>query len=139
LNWPGGSLANSVLTRTADAEYLAQTLNGILYALATGPDGSLITPDRPARPGETITLYATGLNITGPMTPPYDTTQPNAVQVVIGGEGYPAISAAPFSPGVFQVVVRIPPTLGAAEYPLHIFADGFFSSAPTVLPVGAAQ
>ncbi len=139
LNWPGGSVTNSVLIRAADAEYLAQTLNGILYALATGPDGSLVTPRRPALPGQTITLYVTGLNIAGPVTPPYDTTQPNAVQVVIGVEGYPVISAAPSSPGVFQVVVQLPPTLAAGEYQVHIFADGFFSLAPTALPVGAAQ
>jgi uncharacterized protein (TIGR03437 family) len=49
------------------------------------------------------------------------------------------ISAAPSSPGVFQVVVQLPPTLAAGEYQVHIFADGFFSLAPTALPVGAAQ
>ncbi|MGA2116048.1 MAG: hypothetical protein ABSH56_15010 [Bryobacteraceae bacterium] len=139
LDWPGGSLTNQILIRPADAEYLAQPLNGILYALATSPDGSLITPQRPVVPGETITLYVTGLNITGPVTPPYDTTQPNSMQVVVDVYGYLVISAAPFSPGVFQVVVQIPPSLGAAEYQVHIFADGFFSSAPAVLPVGAAH
>jgi uncharacterized protein (TIGR03437 family) len=139
LNWPGSSLTDPLLIRTADAEYLAQPLNGILYVLATGSDGTLITPERPALPGETIALYVTGLNLTGPVTPPYDTNQRNSMQVVVEVYGYPVISAEPFSPGVFQVVVQLPSTLGAAEYPLHIFAGGFFSQAPIVLPVGGRQ
>ena len=57
------------------------------------------------------------------------------MQVVIGVEGYPVASAAPFSPGVFQVVAQIPAGLGAGEYPLHIVAWNF-SGAPIFLPVG---
>ena len=39
------------------------------FALATRPDGSVITRDTPAQPGEIIILYATGLGQTLPRVP----------------------------------------------------------------------
>ena len=36
------------------------------FAVATRPDGSVVTPEDPARPGDVIVLYATGLGMTSP-------------------------------------------------------------------------
>jgi uncharacterized protein (TIGR03437 family) len=58
-----GPLIPIPLARAAPALYQMDTEN----AVATRPDGSLITADAPARPGEEIVLYATGL---GPTIPP---------------------------------------------------------------------
>ena len=50
---------------------LAETAPGLFqfdpeFAVATRPDGSVVTPDNPARPGDVIVLYATGLGRTSP-------------------------------------------------------------------------
>lgn len=50
---------------------LAETAPGLFqldpeFTVATRPDGSVVTPDNPARPGDVIVLYATGLGRTSP-------------------------------------------------------------------------
>jgi uncharacterized protein (TIGR03437 family) len=50
---------------------LAETAPGLFqldpeFAVATRPDGSVITPENPAQPGDVIVLYATGLGPTSP-------------------------------------------------------------------------
>jgi uncharacterized protein (TIGR03437 family) len=139
VNWPGGSLATSALIGLNAAQFLSQQLNGILYVLATAPDGSLITPQRPAVPGQIVTFYVTGLNITETVVPPYDTTLAGSMQVVINSLGYPVLSAAPFSTGVYQVAVQIPANLSAGEYRLNLFSGGYFAQAPIFLPIGVRQ
>jgi uncharacterized protein (TIGR03437 family) len=50
---------------------LAETAPGLFqlspeFVVATRPDGSVITPENPAHPGDVIVLYATGLGPTSP-------------------------------------------------------------------------
>lgn len=94
--------------------------------ILTGPTGpvivhsadfSLVTPDKPARAGETLTLYAIGL---GPTRPGVDPGKPfpatglqvvnSPVQVVVNGTGVPALWAGgyPGAVNTYQVNFRLP-------------------------------
>ncbi len=74
-----------------------QDFSGAGPAAARNQDGSTNTPANPAKAGEVISLFATGLGRPG-----------SAVRVTIGGEIAPAISVDTQSAGVAQVRVRIP-------------------------------
>ncbi len=93
--------------------------------IATRPDGTLITPDAPASPGDIVTLYATGL---GDTVPPVDYSfiAPKAAAlkqlaqfgVMFDGAAvdpsqilYAGI--APGFAGLYQINVRIPATANA--------------------------
>jgi len=76
-------------------------------AAALHADGSLIGPDSPARPGETIMLFGTGIVV------PYDPTlaAPLVLPTILVG-GVPAsvkwLGPAPGFPGLDQVNIEIP-------------------------------
>ena len=94
------------------------------YAVATRPDGTVITPKNPAHGGEIVILYATGLGRTIPLAADREiptTAAPlerlNEFQVVVGGEMLPAANVlyagvAPGFAGLYQVNVRLPQVLG---------------------------
>ncbi len=92
--------------------------------IATHVDGSLLTAAAPGRSGESIVLYATGL---GQVVPPLSNLQiPTAaarikqfddLKITIGGSPLDAGSIAyagvsPGYPGLYQVNVRLPDSLG---------------------------
>jgi uncharacterized protein (TIGR03437 family) len=65
-------------------------VGGQSYALVLHEDGTLVTPDAPARTGELLTLYGTGFGPTAPprpegfavpLTPPYLIVDPVVVHV----------------------------------------------------------
>jgi uncharacterized protein (TIGR03437 family) len=86
-------------------------------AVVHSADFSPVTPDKPARAGETLTLYATGL---GPTRPGVDPGQPfpatglqvvsSPVQVVVNGTTVPALWAGgyPGAVNTYQVNFRLP-------------------------------
>lgn len=103
------------------------TVDGTTAAALHGADSQPITTDRPARPGEVITLYATGL---GPVrnAPPTGAAAPSnplatletTLNVSIGGiaaTDIPYAGLAPGYVGLYQVNVRVPAGVatGAAE------------------------
>ncbi|HEY4361019.1 MAG TPA: IPT/TIG domain-containing protein [Bryobacteraceae bacterium] len=63
-----GVLSNTVTLYGTDAlaGIFTQSQNGIGYAAALHPDGSLVTPTNPAQPGETLAVYLTGLGTVSP-------------------------------------------------------------------------
>ena len=107
--------------RLSPALFTLSAQNG-RYAVAVLPDGSLAGPPdlyqgnprtRPARPGETILLYATGL---GPTTPPYPEGQiivtPVALQaqpsVQVGGVSAAVQYAGLVGAGLYQINLQVP-------------------------------
>ena len=86
-------------------------------AIVHSTDFSLVTSDKPARAGEVLTLYATGL---GPTRPGVDPGKPfpaaglqvvnSPVQVVVNGTGVPALWAGGYPGAVnsYQVNFRLP-------------------------------
>jgi uncharacterized protein (TIGR03437 family) len=88
-------------------------------------DGSLISPDAPAHPGEVIVVYGTGLGRTDPTQ--IDGSVPrslapiillNQLQVLLDGQPVPAenilyAGITPGSAGLYQINLRLPMDIGA--------------------------
>ena len=105
------------------------------YAVAVRPDGSAVDRGNPARPGEIVVLYATGLGRTRPEPP--DRGIPAAaaplvrfgeLRVVIAGTDVPSGSVlyagvAPGFAGLYQINLRLPDTLPADPEIRLGFAD----------------
>jgi uncharacterized protein (TIGR03437 family) len=88
------------------------------YAIATHADDSLIMPESPARGGETIVIWATGLGKTvkNPATgelPPYvsEIVHRDALQISVGGTiRYAGLT--PGSAGLYQINLELPENIG---------------------------
>lgn len=115
-------------------------------AIATHGNGPLVTPDWPARPGEIVVLYATGL---GPTTPPaiLNRVADRPAQVAEIGrfqvelEGFPVprenIEYAGVTPGfagLFQVNLRLP-ELARPDPRVRIGYPGRMSPTAPLLPL----
>jgi uncharacterized protein (TIGR03437 family) len=119
------------------------TLPGGRIAAALHLDFSLVEPANPARPGETILLFVTGL---GPTTPPVVTNQAGPadaaevfedVMVAIGGIDAQVLGAF-YAPGLttaYQVNLVVPSSAPPGSLGITVTAAGV-SSQSAVLPVG---
>jgi uncharacterized protein (TIGR03437 family) len=112
------------------------------YALATHSDGSLVTPEAPARPGETITLFGTGFGPYRGFAPdgfavPANLSLPLAdpVKVLTGGLSLDPVfaGAAPGETGVVLVRFRIPDAPPSSEF--RVTVNGKESNTVTI-PLG---
>jgi uncharacterized protein (TIGR03437 family) len=94
------------------------------YAIAQhGADYSVITPDAPARPGEVIVVYATGLGMTAPEPQPFEIPQypglvVNSLQLFLGGSQVSPdrifyAGLTPGSAGVYQINLTLPDVMGS--------------------------
>ncbi len=103
------------------------------YAIATSADGKLLTPDNPARVGDIIVVYATGLGRTQPNPAPGEVPSYAAPIVAMPAlkvtlEGKPIdpmfvkyAGLTPKSAGLYQINIEVPPGT-AAEPPIEITA-----------------
>jgi len=118
--------------------------NGAGPVAALREDGAtLVTAEDPARPGEVVTLFGTGL---GPLIPPLETGAPAAVHVTeapvtVLVDGIPAellfSGAAPGFVGLNQLSFRIPSNTRAdSAIPLVLTVNGRQSNTVSI-PVGA--
>jgi uncharacterized protein (TIGR03437 family) len=112
-------------------------------------DGAVITPSNPARPGETLRIFATGL---GPVIPSAETNQYGAPGqkpeftpvVILGGVGAGEVTSA-YAEGmisVFSVDFKVPAVpVGDLKLKLGVQAapDTVVYGPEVVLPVAAAQ
>jgi uncharacterized protein (TIGR03437 family) len=115
-------------------------------AVATALDGSVLTPASPAKPGDIVTLYATGL---GAVTPPALYGQlPTAAAPLIAGAnlsilldgvavpsgaiGYAGV--APGFAGLYQINMTLPAST-ASNPEIRLQLDGATSIAGVHLPV----
>ena len=99
-------------------------------------DFSLIRPDNPARAGDILVIYATGLGRTTPAIgtgalaggPPFGATAP--ATVTIGGREAEVIYslASPGFVGLYQVAVRVPPGLSAGNQAVVLRIGGVGSN-----------
>lgn len=109
------------------------------YAAAQHADYSTITSANPARPGETILIYATGFGRTNPATPPGVVVGGGAtvvapVTVRIGGTT--ATTQAFLSGvGLYQLNVIVPDNLLNGEHAVIATAGGTETQTGVVLPV----
>lgn len=130
------------------------TFNGrSIKARSTGAGSSVIADPtvfagaRPARPGEVIELYATGLGPTEPVyqageIAPLSTVRlRDSATVTIGGTTLPAadVQYAGLAPGaitgLYQINVRIPTTATDGDVPIVLRIGGVDSPAGATIPV----
>ncbi|HSH17367.1 MAG TPA: IPT/TIG domain-containing protein, partial [Verrucomicrobiae bacterium] len=110
----GGSNSNTVATPVAPSSpgVFTQNVTGIGPGVITHLDFSLVTPQNPAAPGETVIMYLTGMGALnppvadgapGPSNPLSETTDPE-IGVSFGGESGTILfsGAAPFFVGLYQ-------------------------------------
>jgi uncharacterized protein (TIGR03437 family) len=90
------------------------SVQGRNYAVAVRPDGTLLGPSTPSKPGDYIVLFGTGFGPTTPLTaavslnPPAPLGAQNNV-VLVGGYQCPVQSATLISPGLYQLNVLLMP------------------------------
>jgi uncharacterized protein (TIGR03437 family) len=102
-------------------------------------DGSAVTKSSPAKPGETIKVYATGLGQTDPpmvtaLQLPVPTPLAAPAQVVIDGATTTSSALATPSPGIYELTVQVPTTANNGD--LRILCQiGATASNPALLTV----
>ncbi|MCH7977835.1 MAG: S8 family serine peptidase [Acidobacteria bacterium] len=113
-------------------------------AILHASDASLVTPAQPARPGEFLELFATGLGTT---SPPVDTGIPASSNplsrtqttpfVTIGGISAPVTFSglAPTFVGLYQVNIQVPFGVSAGEHDLVLSSNGVNSN-PVTIAIG---
>jgi uncharacterized protein (TIGR03437 family) len=109
---------------------------GIVFGAAATAAGALIVPENPAKPGDVISVYATGLEpSTAGVLPPIHRTIAD-VTTTIGGQPATVQFAGLVAPGVFQINIVVP-EVAAGNQPIFIDAN-LIPSAPGVsIPIGA--
>jgi len=127
----GGTSTVNVSIQQYSPAIFETVYNGRKFAVATRPDGSYISPSNPARRGEAIRFYATGL---GQVTPPAATNtagipgQSVLATIVVGlNNGGIQLTAAEYAPGlvgvyVITTTVPIDTTTGPAQ-PLGLIVN----------------
>jgi uncharacterized protein (TIGR03437 family) len=99
-------------------------------------------PVRPAKPGEVILLYATGLGPTNPAVPAGRLPAPGAYPITgqatltLAGNPVPVLYAglSAFA-GVYQIAFAVPDSLPAGDHPLILTINGQTAGPLTYLPV----
>ncbi len=118
------------------------SVGGGRYAAALHADFRLVSPSDPARPGEVILLFLTGL---GPLEPPLATNQPGPTTArrtvfspVVGIDDEGVLSSegfyAPNFTTLYQVNFWVPEDIETGEHRLAVGAGGAFSQT-ALLPV----
>ncbi|MBS1859792.1 MAG: serine hydrolase, partial [Acidobacteria bacterium] len=132
-----GASTGTVLTHVVSNAPGALTFsqNGVRYAVATNARYQVLAGGLTAAPGDTITIYASGLApspagtvLNAPVTTP-------GVSATIGGMTAAVRFAGVISPGLFQVNVVVP-NVGSGDQPLVITVNGASSPPGVFVPVG---
>lgn len=110
-------------------------------AILHAASGAAVTADNPARPGELLEVFATGLGAVTPDIPtgsqalssPLSTTRITPT-VTIAGADAPVEFAelAPGFVGLYQINVQVPSELPTGEQPLALTSNGVRSNSVTV-------
>jgi uncharacterized protein (TIGR03437 family) len=116
------------------------TIDSAGHVAALHADYSPINTSRPAQPGETILLYATGL---GPTTPVSPTSQvvstpaglANSAQVTIGGTAATVSFAGLVEPGTYQLNVIVP-NVSSGDAALLATVNGVSTQSGVLVTVG---
>jgi uncharacterized protein (TIGR03437 family) len=123
-------------------------VGGLGYAAALHADYSLVSPSNPARIGETISLFVTGLGdvsptvsdgAPGPASPFSQVT--NQIAVSIGGAsatvGYAGL--APGLAGLYQLNVTVPSGISSGDVYVTVLGPDSYSSEALLTIAGASS
>ena len=140
--------------KSSPGQVAAQPLSPTLFIFGAGPyiaavhqDGSLIGPaslypgsTTPARPGETILLFANGF---GPTSAPITAgseqqsgSLPALPSVTVGGLSAQVQFAGLISPGLYQLNVVVPTGAALGDNSIVLTYEGYATQSGTVLTVG---
>ena len=128
---PGGNKYAAAIVLRGDGTYS--------YLGPAGLFGSAVTT-RPAQPGETLELFASGLGATNPSVPAgilFSGSAPlvDAATVTIGGVSAQVSYAGLVAAGLYQLNVTVP-NLPAGDQPLLVAVDGAASQPGVFVAVG---
>jgi uncharacterized protein (TIGR03437 family) len=128
-----------LFTSKYPAALIARSDGGVDYLGPAGLFGTALTT-RPAKPGETILLYATGLGPTDPAVPPGATFSGAAptvdqVTVTIGGVKAPVAFAGLVGAGLYQINATVP-NVGAGDERLALTVNGMAAQEGISVNVG---
>jgi uncharacterized protein (TIGR03437 family) len=118
------------------------------HVAAFHADGTLVGPARfsapgypfaPAKPGETISIYANGLGPTSAAVVSGATTQTGVLSplpaITVGGKNAPVAFAGLVSPGLFQLNFTLPSPLADGDQPVKATYSGTSTQDGTLLSV----
>ena len=140
----GGSATVSVPVLAASPGIFETTMSdGVLRAVAVRPDGSFVSLSNPARRGEIVRAYATGLGVTSPAVGTNATAIPGTDAIVQGALIMGVTNTAGQGEGVRVSTARVAPDLiGVFEIPFLVPADAAtgnnVSFSIGVIPVGSS-
>lgn len=134
---------------TAQAQALSPSFfmfNGGPYVAAVHTNGGLIGPTSlypgattPAKPGETVSLYANGFGSTNVPVVSGSLTQSGVLTslpvVTIGGKNATVEYAGLVSPGLFQFNVVVPPDIADGDQPITATYNGLSSQPGALITV----
>ncbi|MCC6586675.1 MAG: IPT/TIG domain-containing protein [Bryobacterales bacterium] len=115
--------------------------------IVVASDGAIVSSQRPARPGDVVILFATGL---GPVVPPTTGGEiPKGATPLANSKRFallwdsqiaPAqnilyVGLAPGFPGLYQINFRLPPSPAGSRIPLRIAYDDLASQDTLSIPV----
>jgi uncharacterized protein (TIGR03437 family) len=139
-----GQASNKVTVYTSQTAPGVFTLNqaGFGAGAVLHADYSLVTPQNPARIGETVLVFLTGLGATnppvpdgaaGPVQPLSKVVDPN-LQVFVDGQNAPIAfgGLAPGLAGLYQLNVQVPPGVRSAPVYLDISTSVSYQSQTTI-------
>ncbi len=118
--------------------------SGLGYAAALHLDYSLITPDNPARPGETVSVFLTGLGAVNPAVPagtpgpanPFSTVTNPISSRIDGLDATISYSGlAPLLPALYQLNIEVPADARAPVDYLDVQGPDSISS-QVAIPIG---
>jgi uncharacterized protein (TIGR03437 family) len=128
----------------AGRSYAAAIFGGIpiiVYVAAVGAISG--ASSQPAKTGDAIQLYGTGMGPTNPPWPdgvtfeqPYPAADLSAFQVMIGGIQSAVLYSGMVEPGLFQINVAIPAGLPAGDQTVVVTVNGAASQPNVFLTVG---
>jgi uncharacterized protein (TIGR03437 family) len=141
---PNGSAQMEIdVAPTAPAVFTVYPPQGAVAAVVH-TSGALVSAGAPAAPGETVSVYLTGLGWVqggvqeGQAAPVFPLARTVAtVEAMLAGRALATAYSglAPGFAGLYQVNVKIPEDATSGSYALRVVADGV-SSDPVPLPVG---
>jgi uncharacterized protein (TIGR03437 family) len=145
-----GTASNTVTIQVAATApgILTQSQNGLGFGDAVHQDGSLVNDKNPAQPGETVSLFLTGLGAVNPAISdgapgPVDTLAKatNNISVTIGGKDATVTYAglAPQLAGLYQINVTIPTGLTAGNNNLDVAGPDAYTSECVIAVAGSGS
>jgi uncharacterized protein (TIGR03437 family) len=139
------SFPGVVINRAQPGIFVVPLESGVSVAAVLHADFTRVTPSNPARPGETVAVFLTGLgptnppiltNTPGPGAEPFARTVDQPTVTVDGANAQVLISLyAPFLYTAYQINFVVPPGTAAGNRQLRISSGGVASNLAN-LPVG---